>query len=128
MRNLVRAIALLAGVFMLSLGFWALIDPRSFYDQLATYPPYNVHLLHDIGAFQAAIGIGLIVGPFAMHPLSVALIGGSAGFVLHAIAHIIDRDLGGRSSDPVVLSVSAVAVVVVTAIHLARQRQTMREG
>src|SRR5687767_14454714 len=108
MRHIVRAVALFAGVFMLALGLWALIDARSFYDQLATYPPYNVHLLHDIGAFQAGIGVALIVGPFAAHPLTVALLGGSAGFVLHAIAHIVDRDLGGRSSDPVLLSLFAL--------------------
>jgi hypothetical protein len=123
LRHVVRAIALLAGLFMLSFGLWALIDPRSFYEQIATYPPYNVHLFHDAGAFQAGIGAALIVGPFATHPLTVALVGGSAGFVLHAIAHIIDRDLGGRSSDPVVLSVFALGVLFATAVHLARQRQ-----
>lgn len=122
-RHVVRAMALLAGVFMLSFGLWALIDARSFYDQIATYPEYNAHLLHDIGAFQAGLGVALIVGPFATHPLTVALLGGSAGFVLHAIAHIIDRDLGGRSSDPVVLSVFALLVVAATAVHLAQQRR-----
>ena len=122
MRHVTRAIALLAGVFMVGFGLWALLDARGFYDQVATYPPYNVHLLHDIGAFQAGIGVALITGPFVAHPLTVALLGGSAGFVLHAIAHIADRDLGGRSSDPVLLSVFALAVLAATAIHLARRR------
>ena len=124
MRHVVRAVALVAGLMMLGLGLWALFDPRGFYDQLATYPPYNVHLFHDVGAFQAGIGVALAVSPFAAHPLTVGLLGGSAATVLHAISHIIDRDLGGRSSDPVLLSILALLVVAATAIHLARQRRT----
>lgn len=107
---------------MLAFGIWALADPRSFYDQLATYPPYNTHLFHDVGAFQAGIGSTLLLALFRRDALYVVLLGTSVGTVLHAVSHIVDRDLGGRSTDPLALSAIAVAVLVATAIY-ASQRQ-----
>ncbi len=44
------------GLLTLALGIWALIDPSSFFDNIADWPPYNRHFIHDIGAFQVAIG------------------------------------------------------------------------
>lgn len=51
----------LAGLFFLAPGIWAFAAPHSFYDQVATFPPYNRHLLHDIGAFQIGIGVALLL-------------------------------------------------------------------
>ena len=41
-------------------GLWAFVTPKSFYDTVATFPPYNVHFIHDIGAFS--IGLGAVLG------------------------------------------------------------------
>ena len=46
-------VLLLAGLFFLLPGIWAFVAPHAFYDQLATFPPYNRHLLHDIGCGKA---------------------------------------------------------------------------
>jgi hypothetical protein len=57
----VRAVVLLTGSIMLALGFWAFFAPRSFAEQIATFPPYNHHLLHDLGAFQIGIGTAVLL-------------------------------------------------------------------
>jgi hypothetical protein len=121
MRTVPRVIAIVVGLFMLVFGIWALADPRGFFDQIATYPPYNEHLLHDIGAFQAGIGATLLFATFRRDALYVALVGTSVGTVLHAIAHIIDRDLGGRSTDPIAITLIAVATLVATAIYASQR-------
>jgi hypothetical protein len=116
-RIAVRVITAFVGVMMLAFGIWAVVDPRSFYDMIATYPPYNVHLLHDIGSFQAGIGVTLLYSLIRRDALMVALVGASAGSVLHAISHIMDRDLGGKTTDPILLTVLAFAILIATAMH-----------
>ena len=112
----VKAIGLAAAALFLGAGGWALIDPASFYERVATYPPYNRHFLHDIGAFQIGLGVALVLalrsGPGAV----VGLGGAAAGSVAHALAHVVDRDLGGRPGDPILLGLVAAALVVAAAL------------
>jgi uncharacterized membrane protein len=122
MRQIVRAIVIVIGLMMLGLGIWAFADPRSFYDTVAAYPPYNVHFLHDVGSFQIGIGFTLLYSLIRRDGLKVALVGASVGAVMHAISHIIDRDLGGETTDPWLLSLLAVAILVATVLHF-NQRQ-----
>lgn len=112
MDRLARPIALLAGLFFVGFGLWAFLDPKGFYEQIATYPPYNRHFLHDAGAFQIGIGVALLLALQWKDGLSVALGGAVAAGIVHAISHFIDQDLGGRDSDPWFLSfVAALAVI-----------------
>ena len=46
----VTVIALLGAAFFIGPGLWAFFDPESFFDELATFDPYNEHFIHDIGA------------------------------------------------------------------------------
>jgi len=92
-------------------GAWALFAPRSFFDVAATYPPYNPHLFHDVGAFQLGIAAGLLAGIFGRSGLAVGLWTGAVGASAHAVAHWMDADLGGRSTDPALLTVVAAALV-----------------
>ncbi|MGH2784683.1 MAG: hypothetical protein ACRDJ1_05445 [Actinomycetota bacterium] len=112
MSRLARAVALLAGLFFLGLGVWAFFDPRSFYEQLATFPPYNRHLFHDAGAFQIGIGATLLLALTWKDGLSIALGGASVLAVMHAISHFIDKDLGGKDTDPWFLSFVAAVIVI----------------
>ena len=124
MRTVIRVVTALVAVFFIGIGIWAMVDPQSFYDQLATYPPYNRHLFHDAGAFQIGIGTALATALFRSRDgMRVALYGASAGTVLHAFSHIIDRDLGGRASDPWLLSALALATLLVTAAHMAQRQR-----
>jgi hypothetical protein len=100
-------------VFFLGSGVWAFAAPRSFYDNIATFEPYNRHLLHDIGAFSIGLGAAVL---FALvtrwEALRVALAGLAAASVVHVLSHAVDADLGGRDADLPGLSVVAVLFLV----------------
>lgn len=115
MRRLPAVTAAVVGVLLFVSGLWALVDARSFYDAAATFPPYNRHLLHDIGAFLAGLGAALLVGLRISKALAVALIANAVAAVLHAVSHVVDRDLGGKSSDPAFFVIVAVVIVAAAA-------------
>jgi hypothetical protein len=105
----IAAATLLAGLSMLGFGVWALASPQSFAD-LIDFPPYNVHLLHDVGAFQIGIGATLLIALRWQDSLAVALAGFVVGSGLHAISHLADLHLGGHG-EVEVLGLGAVAVL-----------------
>lgn len=100
------------GIFTLILGSWAIVDTTSFYDNIATFPPYNRHFLHDIGAFQIGLGTALALAVvWRSDAILAALGGGTAGALAHGIVHITDEELGGRSSDPYALMLIAIVLL-----------------
>ncbi len=110
-RRMAVVAAWVGAVLTLVTGTWALVAPRSFYDVVATYPPYHRHLFHDAGAFQLGIAAALLAGLARRAPLAVGLWGGAVGATLHAVSHWIDAGLGGRPSDPWLLSLLALVLV-----------------
>ncbi|MBW3594860.1 MAG: PPOX class F420-dependent oxidoreductase, partial [Actinobacteria bacterium] len=91
---------------------WAFFAPRSFFDAVAVFQPYNEHFVHDIGAFQIGLGAVLVLGAYLADALFVALAGVGMGATLHLISHVMDRDLGGNpSSDIPLLAVMTGALV-----------------
>ena len=108
-------VLLLTGLFFLAPGIWAFAAPGSFYHQLAPFPPYNRHLIHDIGAFQIGIGAALILALKWNDARFVVLAGAAAGAIVHFVSHIIDHDRGGNDGDAVVFGVVA-AVLIATAV------------
>ena len=119
-------VGLAAGaIFFVGTGAWAFVSPRSFYDTLATYPPYHVHFLHDIGAFTIGIGAALLLALRFRDSLLVALGGATTASVFHAVAHAIDADRGGKSTDPWTLGAFALLLVVATVV---RAREVTDEG
>jgi len=117
--KLSKLVAVLAGLFLIGLGVWAFFDPNSFYLRIAHFPPYNKHFLHDAGSFQIGMGAALLLALRWGDALGVALAGVGIGAAFHAASHWIDRSLGGKSSDPYVLSI--FAFVLLAAAH-ARSR------
>ena len=95
--QLPQIVASVAGVMLASFGLWAMIGPQSFFDALATFDPYNEHLIQDIGAFQIGLGVVLLlaVAPRVGDGLVVALVGVGIGMVAHTVSHVIGHDLGG---------------------------------
>jgi hypothetical protein len=99
-------------MFFLASGAWAFVAPHSFYVTLAHYPPYNEHLFHDIGAFQLGLGAALVAGLTRLGGgLVVGLVGGVVGAGVHAISHWVDWHQGGRSSDPILLTLFAALLL-----------------
>ncbi|MEP6871154.1 MAG: hypothetical protein ABI939_04810 [Anaerolineaceae bacterium] len=117
-------LTVLGAVFYLFAGIWPLVDSRSFFDQLATFEPYNAHFLHDIGAFQLGIGATLAAALWRRHDaIFAALAGAGIGTAVHAGAHIADRDAGGKDSDVVFFGVLAALFIAGAIWRLMPERK-----
>jgi hypothetical protein len=117
-----RVLAFAAGAFYVFTGGWAFLFPSDFYSIVATFSPYNVHLLHDAGAFQVGLGVVLIVASVAGRGLVPALIGVLAGSTLHVVAHLADIHLGGHpGTDLPALILIAAALAVALVLELRRR-------
>jgi len=110
--RVVNTIAGLGAAAFLVFGTWPFFWPKSFYDQLATFEPYNVHFIHDIGAFQIGIGVALALALWRKSDALLAVLGGAGvGSVFHAVAHVRDNDLGGKDTDVFVFGFMAVLLL-----------------
>lgn len=117
-----RVLAAAIGLFYLLTGAWAFLLPSSFYTTLATFSPYNLHLLHDAGAFQVGLGAVLVVSALTGKGLVPALTGVMLGSILHLGAHLLDIRLGGHpSTDLPVLTL--IVVVLAVALYLEVRRR-----
>ncbi len=112
--------ALAAGAAFVAFGTWAFLAPRSFFDTVATFDPYNEHFLHDIGAFQIGLGAVLLLGALIDDALAAVLWGVGAGNVVHVVSHIIDRGEGGNPARDIPFF--AVVSLVLLAAAAARTR------
>lgn len=126
-RRAVVGITGLAGVGHVALGAWAFLAPRSFYTQVATFPPYHEHFLHDVGAFLVGLGVALLAALVWRDALFVALAGGTTAALLHWLSHVRDHDHGGRVSDPWTLGAFALLLVIALGLRF-RSRTGQGEG
>jgi hypothetical protein len=115
-----RGVAAVLGVITVAIGAWALLAPQSFYDTIATFPPYNRHFLHDVGAFQLGLGAALLLALRVRDGLVVALGGYAVGGLAHAVSHLVDRDLGGRPAFDIT-SLTVLAALAILAIAARRR-------
>lgn len=118
----VLVLTALCAAIMLFFGFWALVGPASFADFI-DYPPYNEHLLHDLGAFQIGIGTATALALFRDDALLVALTGFAVAAGLHTVSHVIDRHEGGHGSDVPMLGLLTLAAVAAAVIRLCGGRR-----
>ena len=115
-RGYVSAVTLLAGAGMLGAGIWCLAAPRSFAE--AVKFPYAEHFIHDLGAFQAGIGVTLLLAVAWSDALALALAGFLVANSVHAVNHALDLDLGGRASDPWLLGLASLLIAVALGLRL----------
>jgi hypothetical protein len=97
-----------------------MIDPESFFENVALFEPYNQHFLQDLGALQVGLGAVLLLAGLVprLDALTVALVGVGMGGALHALSHVIGIDLGGRPAiDIPVFGGLAVVLLVAGAIR-----------
>ena len=125
----VTIVVALSGTWMLAVGLWALFAPRSFATWI-DFPPYAEHLLHDVGAFQIGIGLGLLVALAWSDAKSVALLGFVVAGVIHTVNHTIDLDLGGHTADIWFIGASTVlaGTALVVRVRSIRNRRTATEA
>ena len=115
-RGYVTTVTLLAGAGMLAVGVWCLVAPRSFAE--AVKFPYAEHFIHDLGAFQAGIGVTLLLAVAWSDALALALAGFLVANSVHAVNHALDLDLGGRASDPWLLGLASLLIAVALGLRL----------
>jgi hypothetical protein len=111
------AATLVCAASMLGLGAWAFLGPESF-SRFIDYAPYNRHLIHDAGAFQAGIGVSVLLALWWRDGLLVALTGFAVASGLHTLSHAIDGQLGGHASDVPSLGLLTVVALVAIALRL----------
>jgi hypothetical protein len=113
-------------------GAWALLAPRSFYDDfpgggrhwVAVDGPYNEHLVRDVGELNLALALVLAVAAFTLVPLVVrtaaaaALVNGIPHLAYH-LANLGDYGTADKVGNAVSLS---LVVVVPAAVLLASVR------
>jgi hypothetical protein len=120
----IRIVTIAAGMLLAALGIWGLVAPRSFYDVVATYPPYHEHFLHDVGAFQLGLGVVLLLAVAVRDALLVALAGVGVGTAAHTVAHVMDLGQGGRASDPWLLGALSIVLLAAAARRWREVRAT----
>ncbi len=123
-----RVVAAAGGAFFAIAGLWAMVAPESFFDSLATFEPYNQHLIQDIGAFQVGLGAVLLLAALARaDALATGLLGVGAGSAAHVVSHAMGHDLGGQPAIDIPFF-SILTVVLVTAGVLQWSRSTPPNG
>jgi hypothetical protein len=114
-----RVIGAVIGAFYLVTGAWSFLAPLSFFDAVATFAPANVHLLHDLGAFQVGLGLALMAPIVLRAPLRAPLIAVLAASILHVLAHLEDIRLGGHpTTDLPILTLICVALAFALIIEV----------
>ena len=118
-----RVIGAVIGAFYLLTGAWAFLAPSSFFSAVATFAPPNVHMLHDLGAFQVGLGLALTIPVALRVPLHAPLIAVLGASVLHVFAHLEDIRLGGHpTTDLPVLTLICVALAVALGLEMRAKR------
>jgi hypothetical protein len=105
-------------------GLWALAAPRSFYDGfpsrghpwVALLPPYNEHLVRDVGALNLALTLVLGAAALTLHRTMIraALVGMAVYAVPHTGFHAAHLE-GFPAADAVEQTVGFVVQLVITA-------------
>ena len=90
-----RATWLRAGLALLAVteaiqGFWLYLAPRSFYDDVPTVsadPPFNEHLMTDIGGLSLAMAV--VVGAAAVLMDRVLIRVALAAYLVYSVSHLL---------------------------------------
>ena len=113
-----RLLSASIGAVIAAQGLWAFLAPRSFFDAVATFDPYNAHFIRDIGSFQLGIGVAGVVGALRTRAVVVGLAGLATFQSVHVISHVVDRDAGGRPGVDIP-AFGALAILTVVALVMA---------
>lgn len=103
-------------------GVWAMAAPQSFFDTVATFEPYNRHLIQDVGSFQIGLAAVLLVALVArVDALATALLGTGIASAAHTVSHLLGTDLGGNPATDI--PTFAVITVALLAAGVSRARR-----
>jgi hypothetical protein len=138
---LLRAALLYGALINASVGLWATVAPRSFYDDfpgfgrvwVAVDGPYNEHLARDVGALGIGMAIVLVAAAWSLsRPLLIAAgLAMTATSVPHAIYHSRHLSVYESASDKVgsvggLWLAAAISVAVLVAALVRSPEETAR--
>jgi hypothetical protein len=89
-----RLLCFLVGALYFLTGVAMLLAPMWFFDNIATFPPFNRHFLGDLGSFSIAIGTGLLLAVWDARYLRGAVAVGLVASGLHLLNHGFDAVVG----------------------------------
>jgi hypothetical protein len=125
-RRELRAGLLALGAPLAAIGAWALLAPRSWYDDfpggglhwVPAFGPYNEHFVRDFGALYLALG--LLLG-YAAVVLGRALVRGALGALLvfsvpHFIVHLTKLDALSTGDNVANMALLGLSIVVPVAL------------
>lgn len=89
-------------LFSLLVGVWALVAPRSFYDDFPGFGrvwvsvdgPYNEHLIRDVGALNLALAVVFVAAAVSLARTLVMVAAGAAAVwgIPHLVYHLVNTD------------------------------------
>jgi alkylhydroperoxidase family enzyme len=94
-RGAIRFLLLALGVPQALIGLWALLGPRSFYDDFPSgtdgwvhvLGPFDEHLVTDVGSLFVALGVVLAFAAFTLR--RGAVIAAAVGWLVFAVPHFL---------------------------------------
>jgi hypothetical protein len=89
-RLALTSLVLLAGAGHLALGLMMALAPRSFYEQIGAYPPFNDHYVRDVATFYVALGAVLLVAAGRRRWQVPLLAFATLQYGLHVLNHLLD--------------------------------------
>jgi hypothetical protein len=85
-----RAVVGIAGVVHLATSLLLLLAPYSYFMLIEHFPPYNRHDAGDLGAFELALGIGLLLAAREPFRYRLIILMAAVANLLHMLNHIYD--------------------------------------
>lgn len=118
MQIVIRAALVIIGVTHLLVTGLTFAAPGWFFTYIAPFHPFNGHFLADIGAFNAPLGVGLLVAARApaRHRLLIGL--AALGNLLHAASHVRDGHLHVPPAMPLALGLTTQLATLLAGVAL----------
>lgn len=118
-------------------GIWALLLPHTFYDDfplpghdwVAMLPPYNLHLITDVGELSLALAFMLATATLTPHRLLVRTV--LAGYLFYTVPHLVfhARHLGSMppgdaTAETIVLSITVALPLALLSLAIKPQPES----
>jgi hypothetical protein len=89
-RLAVTTLVLVAGLYHLALGVMMALAPRTFFEEIGAYPPYNEHYVRDVATLYLALGAVLVAATRRRAWQAPLLAFAVLQYGLHLVNHLVD--------------------------------------
>ena len=125
-QRMLKILLAVLGVTNVATGLALIFAPQWFFDNIGRYPPFNRHYEGDLGAFVAAVGIGLLWSARDPQKYRVLIGIGFISSLLHTFNHVYDDILISASLPQIISGVIPIGVqtiLLALALFLSSQNQ-----